>query len=183
MNCWKNIKSVIVFTKPRYLGVSMVQSIICFVDLTDVTLVDEETNSVATADAKRAIPGKLSQMPQTFLNFLNFLNFSQSFSAVLFQYFLKHSHLCSISLNNILIFGTEHLTLLAAGEKSCNLGRWEVWIRSICCKARSYWFCQLSLLVGKAEYSRIEHNSTIRVAEGIKSTAYLVYYIKWDWIW
>ena len=53
----------------------MVQSIICFVDLTDVTLVDEETNSVATADAKRAIPGKLSQMPQTFLNFLTVLSF------------------------------------------------------------------------------------------------------------
>ena len=41
----------------RSMGPSVTNS--CFVDLTDITLVDEDTNSILADDTNRAIPGNL----------------------------------------------------------------------------------------------------------------------------
>ena len=54
----------------RSMGPSLCPSLTnwCLVDLTDVTLVDEDTNSILADDTNRTIPGNLAiQMRQSYL--------------------------------------------------------------------------------------------------------------------
>ena len=49
----------------------------CFVDLTDVTLVDEDTNSILADDTNRAIPGNLEMHSTNFRISTKFQNLNQ----------------------------------------------------------------------------------------------------------